>query len=142
MRAAFLAHDDLKAIFQDSRMIRLFRASDALAAALAGRWVERGSYEGAARMIRSVLDREKLMGLARDPKGISLMTIHKSKGKEFDGVILVEGLHSSHFFLNHEEPDFAPSRRLLRVGMTRARSFVLLVRPRSAKPLVDDAEVL
>jgi len=136
-RAAFLAHSDLKAIFQDARMVRLFRASDTLATALAGRWMERGTYEGAARMVRSVLDREKLIGLDRDLRGVSLMTMHKSKGKEFDGVVLVEGFYSSPFFFTHEAPDFAPSRRLLRVGITRARSFVQLVRPRKAKPLVE-----
>lgn len=137
VRSAFQVHDDLKAIFQDARMVRLFRASDTLATALAGRWMERATYEGAARMIRSVLDQEKLIGLERDPKGVSLMTMHKSKGKEFDGVVMVEGVYSSPFFLGHEEPDFAPSRRLLRVAITRARSFVLLVRPRKAKPLVE-----
>lgn len=135
VRLAFQAHDDLKAIFQDARMVRLFRASDTLATALAGRWMERANYEGAARMIRSVLDQEKLIGLERDPKGVSLMTIHKSKGKEFNGVVMVEGLYSSPFFMDHEAPDFAPSRRLLRVGITRAQSFVVLVRPRKANPL-------
>lgn len=138
VRSAFQAHDDLKAIFQDARMVRLFRASDTLATALAGRWMERATYEGAARMIRSVLDQEKLIGIERDPKGVSLMTMHKSKGKEFDGVVIVEGVYSSPFFLGHEAPDFAPSRRLLRVGITRARNFVVLVRPRKAKPLVEE----
>jgi DNA helicase-2/ATP-dependent DNA helicase PcrA len=137
VRAAFQSHDDLKAIFQEARMVRLFRASDTLAMALAGRWIERTTYEGAARMIRSVLDQERLIGLESDPKGVSLMTMHKSKGKEFDGVVMVEGVYSSPFFLAHEAPEFAPSRRLLRVGITRARSFVILVRPRKAKQLVD-----
>ena len=100
VRSTFLAHNDLKAIFQDARMVRLFRASDTLATALADRWIERATYEGAARMIRSVLDQEKLIGLELDPKGVSLMTLHKSKGKEFDGVMLVEGLYSSPFFRN------------------------------------------
>jgi DNA helicase-2/ATP-dependent DNA helicase PcrA len=137
VRTAFQAHGDLKGIFQDARMVRLFRASDTLATALSGRWVERATYDGAARMIRSVLDQEKLIGLESDPKGVSLMTMHKSKGKEFDGVVMVEGVYSSPFFLGHEAPDFAPSRRLLRVGITRARNFVVLVRPRKAKPLVE-----
>lgn len=137
VRAAFQAHDDLKAISQDARMVRLFRASDTLATALAGRWMERATYEGAARIIRSVLDQEKLIGLERDPKGVSLMTLHKSKGKEFDGVVMIEGMYSGPFLLKREAPDFAPSRRLLRVGITRARSFVLLVRPRTARPLID-----
>ncbi len=138
IRTAFQAHDDLKPIYNDARMVRLFRASDTLATALAGRWMERATYGGAARMIRIVLDQEKLIGFERDPKGVSLMTIHKSKGKEFDGVVMVEGVYSSPFFLGHEAPDFAPSRRLLRVGITRARSLVLVVRPRTAKPLVDE----
>lgn len=137
VRSAFQAHDDLKSVFQDARMVRLFRATDTLATALAGRWMERATYEGAARMIRSVLDQEKLIGVESDPKGVSLMTMHKSKGKEFDGVVMVEGVYSSPFFLDHEAPDFAPSRRLLRVGITRARNFVLLVRPRKAKSLVE-----
>lgn len=134
-RAAYRQHADLRAIFQDARMVRLFRKSDTLASALADRWMQRGTYEGAARMVRSALDQEKLIGLERDPKGVSLMTIHKSKGKEFDGVVLVEGLYSSPFFLDHEGPDFAPSRRLLRVGITRARHFVRIVRPRNARSL-------
>ncbi|MBP0483894.1 ATP-dependent helicase [Sagittula salina] len=137
VRTAFQAHDDLKAIFQDARMVRLFLASVTLATALSGRWIDRATYEGAARMIRSVLDQEKLIGLESDPKGVSLMTMHKSKVKEFDGVVMVEGVYSSPFFLGHEAPDVAPSRRLLRVGITRARNFVLLVRPRNAKPLVE-----
>ena len=136
VRTAFQAHDDLKAIFQDARMVRLFRASDTLATALAGRWMERATYEGAARILRSALDQERLIGFERDPKGVSLMTMHKSKGKEFDGVVLVEGAYSSPFLLSHEFPDFAPSRRLLRVGITRARKFVLMVRPTGATPLV------
>lgn len=136
VRLAFQAHDDLKAIFQDARMVRLFRASDTLATALAGRWMDRATYEGAARIIRGALDQERLIGFERDPKGVSLMTLHKSKGKEFDGVVMVEGAYSSPFLLSHESPDFAPSRRLLRVGMTRARKFVLMVRPRNATPLV------
>ncbi|RCK18828.1 hypothetical protein TH8_21450 [Thalassospira profundimaris] len=136
VRSVYLKHNDLKAIFQDARMVRLFRASDTLATALAARWIDRGNYAGAARMIRNVLEQEKLIGLEQDPKGVSLMTIHKSKGKEFDGVVLVEGLYSSPFFLEREAPDFSPSRRLLRVGITRARKFVVLVRPHQAPSLV------
>lgn len=136
VRSAFKSHGDLKAIFNDARMVRLFRASDTLATALAERWMERSNYEGAARIIRSVLDQERLIGFERDPKGVSLMTMHKSKGKEFDGVVLAEGLYSSPFLLDHEAPDFAPSRRLLRVGITRARKLVMLVRPKEARPLI------
>jgi len=65
-----------------------------------------------------------------------VMTLHKSKGKEFDGVVIVEGQWGGSFLKEHEAPHFEPSRRLLRVGITRARKLVVLVRPFGATPLV------
>lgn len=138
VRAAFSSHADIKGIFQDARMVRLYRASDALSASLSNIWMSQANYVGAARILKGVLDQERLMGMDRDPAGVTLMTIHKSKGKEFDGVVLVEGLHSSPFFMAHEAPNFAASRRLLRVGISRARSFVVLVRPKKARSLVEE----
>ena len=136
VRAAFQSHRDLKSIFQDARMLRLFRASDVLASSLSNLWVSQASYSGAARALKRVLDRERVMGMDSQPEGVSLMTIHKSKGKEYDGVVLVEGQYASPFFLQHEAPEFAASRRLLRVGISRARHLVILVRPKNAQVLV------
>jgi len=64
------------------------------------------------------------------------MTMHKSKGKEFDGVVLVEGKYRSPFFTPEDAPLFERSRRLLRVAITRARQAVTLIRPEGARPLV------
>ena len=121
-------------------MVRDFAGgrSDALSSSLSNLWVSQANYVGAARALKAVLDQERLMGMDRDPEGVTLMTIHKSKGKEFDGVVLVEGLHSSPFFMAHEAPAYAASRRLLRVGISRARSFVVFVRPKKARALVDE----
>ena len=66
-----------------------------------------------------------------------MMNIHKSKGKEFDGVILVEGAFKSFFFDRNEEAPFPQSRRLLRVAITRARTRVAIVRPMKSSPLCD-----
>jgi DNA helicase-2/ATP-dependent DNA helicase PcrA len=64
------------------------------------------------------------------------MTLHKSKGKEFDGVVIVEGQYSGAFFnVQRENPPFAATRRLLRVGITRARHHVIILRPNGAPPL-------
>ena len=66
------------------------------------------------------------------------MTMHKSKGKEFDGAVLVEGSFAGIFFdANREEPPFERSRRLLRVAITRARTHVTIVRPNGATPFVE-----
>jgi DNA helicase-2/ATP-dependent DNA helicase PcrA len=122
-----------------SKMIRLFRATDVLAAGLAELWLRQGHYGGAASFIRRTLDRERLLASERESRGCVLMTMHKSKGKEFDGVALVEGKYRSPFFAPGDGPLFERSRRLLRVAITRARQVVTLIRPEGAHPLVGGA---
>ncbi len=65
------------------------------------------------------------------------MNVHKSKGKEFDGVVIVEGLYKGVFFDGREGPPHMSGRRLLRVAVTRARHKVAIVRPNNALPLVN-----
>ncbi len=68
------------------------------------------------------------------------MNMHKAKGKgkEFDGVVLVEGAFKSGFFDERtEKPPFERSRRLLQVALTRARTLVTIIPPQNARPLVD-----
>jgi DNA helicase-2/ATP-dependent DNA helicase PcrA len=126
-------------IFAEARMMRLFRARDEVGGTLAASWLATGGYGGAQRAVELALDRQVLMSADREPTGCVLMSIHKSKGKEFDGVILVEGAHASPFFDSREKPPHPASRRLLRVGITRARTLVRLVRPHNAPPLTGGA---
>jgi DNA helicase II / ATP-dependent DNA helicase PcrA len=87
--------------------------------------------------VRQILDRERVIAAEQDAEGCILMTIHKSKAKEFDGVVLVEGAFSGAFFdTQWEKPPYDRSRRLLRVGITCARTLVTIVRPHDAMPLV------
>ena len=137
VRGLFQNHADLKDLFSHGRMVRLFRATDALAMALGVLWAERGHYTGAAQSVRRVVDQERLIGAEREPRGCTLMTLHKSKGKEFDGVVIVEGFRGGALLRPDEAPRYAGSRRLLRVGITRARKLVVLVRPHGQKALVD-----
>ncbi|WP_225769560.1 ATP-dependent helicase [Inquilinus sp. Marseille-Q2685] len=128
----------LNELFREVRLVRLFRATDALAAGLGDRWLASGSYVGASELVKRILEQERLIAAERDPQGCVLMNIHKSKGKEFDGVVLVEGAYKSSFFDERtESAPFERSRRLLRVGLTRARALVTIVRPQGAMPLVD-----
>ena len=136
VRGLFQGHDDLRELFGQVRTVRLFRATDVLATLLGALWVKRGTYSGAARTVRRVLDRERLIGADREPRSCTLMTLHKSKGKEFDGVVIVEGFRGNPLLRADEAPDYSASRRLLRVGITRARKQVVLVRPQGAQALV------
>jgi DNA helicase II / ATP-dependent DNA helicase PcrA len=128
----------LNELFREVRLVRLFRATDALASGLGERWLASGSYAGVSDLVRRILEQERLIAAERDPRGCILMNMHKAKGKEFDGVVLVEGSFKSGFFDERtEQPPFERSRRLLRVGLTRARTLVTIVRPQKARPLVD-----
>lgn len=120
------------------RLVRLFRATDALGQGLAESWVATGGYAGATVLVKKVLDQERLISAELEPQGLLVMNIHKSKGKEFDGVILVEGAFKSFFFDDrNEKAPFPQSRRLLRVAITRARTRVAIVRPMNSAPLCD-----
>lgn len=129
--------DQLIEVKRHSRLVRLFRASGEIGPRLAEQWLTSGSYGGAREVVRRAIDRATLLSVRSDPQGVVLMTMHKSKGKEFDGVVLVEGAHASPFLnSNREAPPYHESRRLLRVGITRARSLVVILRPNDTLPLV------
>jgi DNA helicase-2/ATP-dependent DNA helicase PcrA len=58
------------------------------------------------------------------------MTLHKSKGKEFDGVIIFDESRISPLLYGDKEPPYYKSRKLFRVGITRAKTHVLLLTDR------------
>ncbi|OFY13843.1 MAG: hypothetical protein A2X11_09875 [Bacteroidetes bacterium GWE2_42_24] len=66
--------------------------------------------------------------LSPDVTAVNLMTLHAAKGLEFDVVIIAgceEGI-IPYTFGNRKSPDPEEERRLLYVGMTRARNLLLL----------------
>ncbi len=67
----------------------------------------------------------------RIDRGLFVMTAHQAKGKEFDAVVLADGM-------DRHWPDNAANRRLFYVAMTRATKSLTIVAPdRGASPLVD-----
>lgn len=128
---------DLSSLLADAKFVRLFRAADEIGSRLAAAWDRRGNYGPAIDLVRRALEAGKLQADHREPRGCILMTVHKAKGKEFDGVVLVEGQFHGTFFRDTDSvAERAAARRLLRVGITRARHRVVLVRPQGALPLV------
>lgn len=121
--------DGLNEIVQAARFIRLFGATDEIGGRLADQWDLSGSYGRATDLVRKTLEQQKLATEQRDPQGFVLMNMHKSKGKEFDGVVIVEGYRRAEFFTEREDAPHLQTRRLLRVAITRARHKVVFVRP-------------
>lgn len=134
------ARNDLSDLLANAKFVRLFRATDEIGSRLASAWDLRGSYGRAIDLVRRALEAGRLQADQRDPRGCVLMTIHKAKGKEFDGVLLVEGQYQGSFFRDTDtEAQRAAARRLLRVGITRARHQVAIIRPQGAPDLVTPA---
>jgi len=128
-------HDDLRDIAVQAGMVRLSKAGDPIAMTLSELWAQTATYTGAVERVAAILDQQRLVGADRPPRGCILMTIHKSKGKEFDAVVIVEGYRGGALLKEAEAPKYENSRRVLRVGITRARHAVRIVRPADATPL-------
>ena len=70
----------------------------------------------------------------RSGRGVNLLTYHRAKGLEFDAVFLPRLLAGElPFRRGRAEADPAEERRLLYVGITRARRWLFLSWPREAK---------
>jgi helicase, uvrD/REP family len=131
---------NLDKLYNDVKFVRLFRASDQIGECLSGLWDKQASYLGASSVLRRPLEMQSLQADYREPHGCSLMTVHKAKGKEFDGVVIVDGdSRSSSAFIrpNASVSERDSARRLLRVAITRARRRVVLLRASAALDLVD-----
>lgn len=63
--------------------------------------------------------------------GVNVMTIHKSKGKEFDEVIIFEGPYAGRLLRqNATTRDVEQARLALRVAVTRARKRTVILTPK------------
>lgn len=132
--------EKLDLIFNDVKFVRLFRMSDQIGGCLSDLWDIHGNYAGASRLLRRPLEMQHLQLEDYEPFDCMLMTVHKAKGKEFDGVVIIDGNPRSFdtfFRLKSSPSDRESSRRLLRVGITRARHQVLLLRHHSSPAMID-----
>ena len=83
---------------------------------------EDGSYARAPEAAEAVLLLERLDTAGDVGPARTLMTLHRCKGKEFDGVIIVNGRYGDSVLVPRDPPPGYPrSRRLLQVGLSRAR---------------------
>jgi DNA helicase-2/ATP-dependent DNA helicase PcrA len=82
----------------------------------------------------------------RDGRGVNLLTFHRAKGLEFDAVFLPRLLDGElPFRSGRSKADPVEERRLLYVGITRARRYLFITWPTDTKagrsPFLDDLGV-
>jgi DNA helicase-2/ATP-dependent DNA helicase PcrA len=123
-------HEKLKLVADDARFIRLLNRGTQLRENLIARWRLGGSYAGAREIVSGALLQEHFSASTRVWTGVNVMTIHKSKGKEFDEVIVFEASHAGRLLRdNPNARDIEQARLALRVAVTRARNRTTLLTP-------------
>ena len=100
---------------------------------------EHAAAAGAERTVASVAgfvaELEHRFAPERDGRGVQLMTYHRAKGLEFDAVFLPRLLDGElPYRSRRSEADPQEERRLLYVGITRARRHLFLSWPEDVKP--------
>lgn len=94
---------------------------------LSATWQSHGYYKSARSIVDTALTQTLLMSDDNDNSGLHVMTMHKSKGKQFDGVILFHESKICSFTLRGDTSPYKKSRKLLRVAVTRAKKNVLFL---------------
>lgn len=113
-----------------------FNRGKRISTSLSEMWMTTGAYTTARQGLDNALVQDQLLADGNDTQGIHVMTIHKSKGKQFDAVILVresirQGAREfrSSLVWRGDEAPYDRSRKILRVGITRARRYILMLEP-------------
>ena len=120
----------LATIARDAKYLRLLHKGSALRSRLNTLWRSGGNYVGATTAVRDALLQEHLFSGSKDWKGVHVMTIHKSKGKEFDEVIIYEGRYQHRIVNENASAErITQARRNLRVAVTRAKKRTTILTP-------------
>lgn len=125
---------ELREIQKQARLVRLLSPADSLFWVLNDAWSGVNGYRDASRLVSEFFADDTLMEFDLWEPDVNVMTMHKSKGKEFDAVVIVEGRFGRPL-LSEVKSEEQGDRRLLRVAITRARRMVTFVRPIGAAEL-------
>ena len=131
----------LKQIVEEVKNLKLLKRGTQLRNILSQVWRDSGSYDNALEAFRQFFQKEHFSILSKSENGVVIMNIHKSKGKQFDEVIIFEGwpqekrgkLISNNpdriVRRNIKDQDLIHYRYLLRVAVTRAITHCTILTP-------------
>ncbi len=116
----------IKTLYNDSLYIRLLRKGSILDSSLGQIWRDNGHYVGAVEAVQNAITQEHFTASTKVWTGINVMTIHKAKGKEFDEVIIYEGIYDGRIVVRN---DLDRAKLNLRVAVTRAKKSAIIETP-------------
>jgi DNA helicase-2/ATP-dependent DNA helicase PcrA len=122
----------LQDIVNDSKYIRLLHKGAALRSNLGEMWRQYGDYRGAVVAVKNALLQDHFVAKSKNQHGVYVMNMHKSKGKQFDEVVLYEGSsrYGGRFIPEKADNKMVEERiRLFRVAVTRAKNQVTILTP-------------
>jgi DNA helicase-2/ATP-dependent DNA helicase PcrA len=132
IRAIFEASPraELQAVAKEARHMRLLRRGAQIESRFAEAWRGHGAYRDARGLLSAAVVEDQFAATTRPHHGVTVMTIHKAKGKEFDEVIVFEGAYQR--YLQPRGADAERSARFnLHVAVTRARRAVTIMTPQA-----------
>jgi DNA helicase II / ATP-dependent DNA helicase PcrA len=122
--------DEIKAVGKEARHMRLLRRGAQIEGRLAEAWRSQGCYRNARALLSAAVVEDQFAATTRAHLGVTVMTVHKAKGKEFDEVIVFEGAYQR--FLQRQDAEGQRSARFnLHVAATRARRAVTIMTPQA-----------
>jgi DNA helicase-2/ATP-dependent DNA helicase PcrA len=108
--------------------MRLLRKGAQIEGRLADAWRSNGCYANARELLQAAVVEDQFAATTRTFSGVTVMTIHKAKGKEFDEVIVFEGAYQR-YMPRTDEQGQRSARDNLHVAVTRARNAVNIMTP-------------
>jgi DNA helicase II / ATP-dependent DNA helicase PcrA len=128
-------HKDLLRAAQQLDYLVAFKRGHRISASLSEEWLRDGNYTRARAALDLALAQEQILDGTEAPAGVHVMNVHKAKGKQFDGVILVRQARfsgpkpESSFVWRGDSAPYPSSRKIVRVGASRARDYLILLDP-------------
>jgi DNA helicase-2/ATP-dependent DNA helicase PcrA len=120
---------EIKTIAEDAAYLRLLRKGASLRSKMSEAFRRDGDYRRASRLLDDALMQEHFASSTRKWNGIQVMNIHKSKGKEFDEVIIYEGSFQRILWSGANGNQKAQALLALRVAVTRAMKKTVILTP-------------